>query len=209
MLISDLVSEVIGEIGGDSSDSALANKVFGFMRSGMRLIPTLVRSRALTAQKTFIITANLNFYDLTLLSPSFIRERDGGFWYVDNNNKRVPIYRLSLDMFNQQVDQTGSTYPRYYDISNKQFNIDRPVSSNLTIYVDYFTALTNSLATSSTFTLGEDHIELVKFLTKRYYYEYQEDMQKKDSNTADAKVIMDELEARYQEDELGDFPDET
>lgn len=208
MLISDLVSEVVSEIGGDVDDTGLASKVFGYMRSGIRIMPALIRARVLTCESSFVLN-NASTYDLKLLSPSFLRERPEGFWYVDNNNKRVQIYRLSLGMFNSQVDQSGATYPRYYNISVKQFRIDRPTNGSLTIYCDYFCGLTDTLATSSQFILGEDFIELVKFLTKRFYYEYQEDMDKKASASADAKIIMDELEARYEEEEMGDFPDES
>lgn len=207
MLLSDLVDEVIDELGADPDDPEIPGKIFGYMRAGMRTIPALVRGRMLTTRQNFTIPFNSNTYDLSLLSPSFIRER--GFWYTDNNNKKVEIVRMDVSQFKQYQDVQAQAYPRYYNISAKNFFLDRLTSLAMSIEVDYFCAITDSITSATAFTLGEDYIELVKKLTKSIYYEYQEDNDKMTSNKMDAKIFIDELEARYEEDEMGDFPIET
>lgn len=207
MLLSDLVSEVISEVGGDPTDSALATKVFGFMKAGMRTIPALIRGRMLTTRQTFTMPANTNSYDLGTLSPSFIRER--GFWYTDGNNKKVEIFRMDVSQFKQYQDVLAQSNPRYYNISIKNFLTDRLTPAALPIEVDYFCALTDSLTSSSTFVLGEDYIEMVKSLTMVKYYGYQEDDVKIASNKGDAKTYLDEMGNRFEQDEMGDFPVET
>lgn len=210
MLMSDLVTEVIGEIGGDSDDTALAIRIFGYMKAGMRILPAIVRSRTITSRQSFVLPANNYSYNLALLSPSFIRERDSmAFSYVDPNGKEQGIVRLGSDEFKQSKDQGAQAYPKFFNIGNRTVYFDRAAPLALTINVDYFCGLTDNLISSSTFTLGEDQIELVKFLTKMVYYEYQEDDTKHDRNLAKAKTMWEELEARYIEDELGDFPAES
>lgn len=206
--MSDLVTEVISEVGGDTADSDLATKIFGYMKSGMRIIPALVRSRILTTRKSFTLVTGANSYNLSLLSPSFLRERT--FSYIDPNGKEVPITMLSAGMFLQYKDTAAvGSYPQNYNISNKTVFFDRSAPQNLTINVDYFCGITDNLLSSSTYFSTEDSIELVKSLTKMKYYEYEEDDAKIASNKSDAKVLMDEMESRYIEDELGGFPDEA
>lgn len=207
MLLSDLGLEVIGEIGGDSSDEQLVANIFNYMKAGMRHIPALIRSRMLTTRQTFVLPANNYLYDLSLLSPSFIRER--GFWYTDNNNKKVEIIRMDIHQFKQYQDVGSHSNPKYFYISQKSFNVDRLAPSNITIETDYFCGLTDNITNASAFTLGEDFIELVKYLTKMIYYEYEDDDAKSDKNGARAKSLMEELSNRYEEDEQGDFPTET
>lgn len=206
--MSDLITEVVGEIGGDPEDADLSNKLFGYMKSGMRIIPALIRSRIITTRKTFILPAGSNSYDLTQLSPSFLRERL--FSYVDNNDKNVEIRRQSVGMFTQYQDpQLVGAYPMHYNISNNNVFFDRSAPQDLTINIDYFCGITDGLTINTVYFSSEDSIELVKSLCKIKYYEYEEDDVKMASSKSDAKILMDEMESRYIEDELGDFPDET
>lgn len=207
MLLSDLGNEVIAEVAADPSDPDIPTLIFGFMRAGMRTIPALIRGRMLTNRQTFNMPANASSFDLSTLSPSFIREN--GLWYTDNNNKKVPIIRLSVNEFKRFQDLNATTYPKFYNISVKTLWIDTPVGGILPIEIDYFCGITDAITNASIFNLGEDFIELVKKLTKSLYYEYQEDSDKMMSNKQDAKILIDELDARYTEQELGDFPDES
>lgn len=207
MLLSDLGVEVINEVGGDPTDDDLVAKIFGYMKAGMRTIPALIRSRMITTRQTFTLPVGYSSYDLSQLSPSFIRER--GFWYTDGNNKKVEIIRLDVSQFKQYQDTSVSSKPKYFNISSKTWFVDRLAPAAMQIEVDYFCALTDTITNASIFTLGEDYIELVKCLAKAKYYEYEDDDAKRDANKADAKVYLTELEIRYEEDEQGDFPDET
>lgn len=208
MLMSDLITEVIGEIGADPDDAVLTNNLFNYMKSGMRLIPALIRSRIITTRQSFTLPAGHNSFDLTTLSPAFLRERV--FSYVDNNGKNVIIHQQSVAMFTSYQDPAlVGAYPLHYNMSNKTVFFDRSAPIPLSINVDYFCGITNPLQITSTYFSSEDSVELVKSLCKMKYYEYEEDDAKVERNKGDAKILMDEMESRYIEDELGGFPDET
>jgi len=205
MLISEIRDELISEVGGDSDDTELQTKIFGFIKSAMRQLPRHVLSRTLLTTASVSLSANANSVSL----PSdFVSER-----YVYRKNtegKPVEIRKLSWTKFHEENPTiAGSIY--YYTIRGKTIYFDKKSVSADTIYIEHFKQQVGaSFAASDSFFGNDDEIETVKNLVKEIYYgDYQEDEKKAARATKKAALAINSMNADYERLELPTHVEET
>ena len=175
MLISDIITEIITEVGGDVSDSALIAKMLIFVKGALRRFPLFARSRLLYVTSYATLPAGVNY----ITTPTyFLDERL--VWYEENGQRKV-IDKVTDDVFARNVNNQVSGPPRYYHIANNviEFNVNNDVER--VIYVEHLGEVDNVTA-SSDFFGSTDMLEILKDGAKATYYsDYVEDAQKGNS----------------------------
>jgi hypothetical protein len=175
MLISEIRDEIITEVGGDTSDTALQDKVLGFIKSTLRRLPKNCQDRSLVAIKT----ATLSLAAQTATLPAnFIRERE--LYYVDGGaRKKITVIR-DTEMFNERYRSDSSGRPEYCRIYGTTIEFSRPADAAYTIYIDCFQSV-DSVVAGDTFAHDSSTAEIIKDGAKFYYYTYTEEKGQADS----------------------------
>jgi hypothetical protein len=131
MLVSTIQSEIITEVGGDTSDTALATKVLGFMNSALRKFPLWTRSRFMYAAKT----ATLSSGDVSVSLPTgFINERD--VYYISEGTRLRIEKPSSTKSFNDYVHTSSSGAPEFYQIVGQTVYFNHAADKDYTIYFE-------------------------------------------------------------------------
>jgi hypothetical protein len=202
MLISDIIAEVISEVGGDSSDTALSTKVYGYLKSALRRLPKEARNRCLVA----ILEQSIADQAVSLSLPTdFLDERD--VWYV-SEGKRQPIDFLERKKFNDTVNTNSSGTPVYYSVYGKTLEFDKKLNGAFTIGIEYYKSVWNVL-TTDTFFGFDDLIEPLKDLIKFYYYNYAEDKSSAAGFLSLAKASLGDIDSDFMEEEQGGYVEEA
>lgn len=200
LTISQILTEIITEVGGDTSDASFDDIMLVFLKSGIRKIPAFIKDRLLLVEETKILTTSSQSIDLSTLSNGFIKEEN--IWYVGSSGQRIPIIRpISRQYFNSIYSISGSGKPSYYVINGKTMMFDKPADVNITIGLNFFKEISN-ITTSDTFFGDERILEACKSLCKEgYYLDYEEDAAKSDKHANKALNILLELEGDYEDQE--------
>jgi len=204
MLFSVIRDEIITEVGGSTSDSGLQTLIFGFMKSALRRFPRHTRSRILID----IAYATLSQGEQTLPVPSdFVRERQ--VYYLDSNNKRVEIDKLSFDEFNEQYNAgSGSqSKPKGYRIYGSTIEFIHQADGTYTVYLEYYKSV-DDIETTDDFFASSDVIEIAKDGAKYYYFDYEENYPKAAEKLGLFKAGLDKLEVDFLSDELPEYVQE-
>ena len=202
LLISEVVDEIINEVGNDTDDSTLVTKMFGFFKAGMREVPTFARQRLVITDETMSLAASAQTLDLTGLTYGFSKETN--VWRQGTNGARIPIYRPPSRSYFHRLYQTGYPgKPSYYIISGKTMRFDKKADEALTIGIEYFKEISD-IETTDTFFGDESLLQACKWLCKEVYYRgYEEDKAKADDARINADRIIFELECDFEAQELG------
>lgn len=203
MLISEIATEIITEIGGDTSDTDLASKVVGFIKSALRRFPLHARDRFLTASKT--ATLNSGAYSVTL-PDGMLDEMD--VYYPSDTGVRENIDFKERGEFNRLFSPTGSGAPAFYSVIGSTVEFDKPADKAYTITFDCKQPVSNITA-ASTFTGADDVVEVLKDGAKMYYYSYVEDPQNKADSLVMFRSGLDALDAKYSRNNLGTHIEEA
>jgi hypothetical protein len=175
MLISDIITEIITEVGGDVSDSALIAKMLIFVKGALRRFPLFAKSRLLYVTSYATLSANVNY----ITTPTyFLDER--AVWYEESGSRKI-IEKVTDEVFAQVVNNQVYGPPRYYHIANNviEFNVNNDVER--VIYVEHLGEVDN-VALTSDFFGSTDMLEILKDGVKATYYsDYVEDAQKGNS----------------------------
>jgi len=199
MIISDIINEVITEVGGDTSDTALQANMLIFAKGALRRFPLFSRDRLL------IDTSYATLSGTYLTTPTgFIREIS--LYYIDNGARRY-IEKLSEKDFGSIVNTSSSGNPSYYRIVGNIIEFDKSCS-DIVIYVEHYKAI-DEVTAGSTFPGDNQMIEILKDgMKSTYYTDYIEDMPKGDKKLALFKAGLDELESKHMMSEQGEYIDE-
>jgi len=201
MLVSTIQSEIIAEIGGDTSDTALSTKVLGFINSALRKFPLWTRSRFMFATKT----ATLSSGGVSVSLPTgFIKERD--VYYKEDNN-RLRIEKPPSHSYFNDVANTSSGAPNFYQVIGQTVYFDHAADKDYTIYFEC-SIEQDGLATGDTVAFDSMVVEVVKDGAKYYYFRYVEDDAGAGQQMTLFKNGLDELDAKYLS-ELGTHIDEV
>lgn len=205
MIISEILTEIIEEVGGDTSDTALATKMLGFFKAGLREIPAYVRDRNFYFTSTYTLPAASNTVDLSNFS-GFIRERE--VWFQGDNQVHVPIYvPPSLQYFQKIVTPLSPGKPFYRIIYGRTMQFDKKADAGLVIGMDYLKAV-SSIVAGDTWTPDEQVLQAAKYFCKKVYWQYQEDDKRAVEAERQGKEIAAKLEEEYEVQELGGYVDE-
>jgi len=197
MLVSTIRDEIITEIGGDTTDSALATKVLQFMNSALRRFPLWTRSVFMYTTKSGTLSSGGSSISL----PSgAINIRD--VYYITEGN-RLRIERPpSNEYFNDALNTSTTGAPNFYRVIGQTMEFDRTADKAFTIYVECLQEKDGVLA-GDTWTGDTTTAEILKDGAKSYYYYYVEDIPSAKEFLTLFKNGMDELDAKYMSSELG------
>ncbi|MFA6142506.1 MAG: hypothetical protein WC738_04335 [Candidatus Omnitrophota bacterium] len=198
MKIQDITNEIISETGGDSTDTDLYTKMFGFLKAALRRLPRFVLTRTLLSTASVSLSALANSASLP---AGFVKER---FVYrKDTGGQKIEIKHSNYEEFNKvNNDLTGSIY--FYDIVGKTIYFDHKAEAADTIYVECFKNDTSALAGTDDFFGNDDEVETVKDLTKYIYYkDYEEDMEKAAASKQDAASGIATMKSDYLRQQQG------
>ena len=208
LTIDNILDEIIAEVGGDTTDSAFKTLMLGFMKTGIRHIPALIRSRLFITIQTKTLAALAYSIDLSSLDPGFIKER--AVWWVTTENKRQAINLAnSHSQFNDIFNQNANGTPRVYRVYDKTMEFDRSANQQYTIGIEYFKEV-SAISTSNTFFGDDSLLAAVKHYTKMVYYgDYEEDEVKQNRHERQGGKIIFELEGDFEAQEMGGYVEQT
>lgn len=202
LTIDNVLDEIIGEIGGDTTDTAFKATMLSFMKSGIRHIPVSLRSRLFIALSTKTLAVSAYSVDLSTLSPGFQSER--AVWWVTDESKRQPItLAVSNAQFNRIFAPNATGSPKVYRVYDKTMEFDRSANIEYTIGIEYFKDV-SVIVVDDTFFGDDSMLAAVKHFTKMGYYgDYEEDRTKKLDHQKDGNKIVFELEGDAEAKEMG------
>ena len=206
MLVSEMITEIITEVGGSSDDTELTTKFLIFVKGALRLLPSKARVRALVNIDTITLSANTQS---KALPTGFIHEvTDESVWYL-NGSRRKPIYRRQRDDFNDLWTSGILGKPNYFRIYGYTMEVDRPDGVDRDIYIEFFKEVSSVESTDTFF--GDDTIiaatkELIKFI---YYHDYEEDESKGRTHLKIADDLLSDLDGQYMAEDLGTHVEES
>ena len=197
MIISDIITEVITEVGGDTSDTDLASKFLTFAKGALRRFPLFSKSRLLYITSYATLAAGANYITVPTY---FLDER--AVWYEESGARQI-IEKKDDDKFAQIVNTSSSGAPQFYHITNNTIEFDRNNDSARVIYVEHASEV-DDVNAASTFFGSTDMLEILKDGIKATYYgEYVEDPIKGDKKLAVFKAGLDALEERHMKQTMG------
>ena len=203
MLISDIINEIVIEVGGDTSDTTLVTKMLGFFKAGYRRMPAFVRDRNFYAVASYALPAQSNTMSVDSFA-GFIRERE--VWFEGDNKIHIPIYKpLDIGFFHRVLAPEVAGKPRYYAIHGRTMQFDRMADAALVIGVDYVKAV-SVLELTDTWEADEQIMEAAKHFCKMVYFsDYEEDLNKARENERRGKEITAILDEEFQIVEMGSY----
>jgi len=201
MLISEIITEVIDEIGGDSEDSTLSAKLLTFAKGALRRFPLLCRDRLLYATSYATLEAGEN----TLSVPTYFLAGKGpkAVWYEESGRREI-IHKLTDEKFIDYYNSEATGVPRYYHIASGTIEFDVKSNVDRVIYFNHLCEVDDITATSVFFG-SSDMIEILKDGIKATYYtDYTEDTTGRgDKKAAQFEDGLNKLDSRYMREFLG------
>ncbi len=204
MLISELISEIITEVGGDTTDTALTAAMLVFAKGALRRFPLFSRNRLLVDTSYSTLSSGANY----LTTPTgFIREIS--IYYEETGGARKYIEKLTEGQFGSRVNTGTSGTISYYRIVGNVIEFDRNTDTERVIYVEHFKEV-DDIETTDNFFGTSDMLEILKDGMKATYYsDYVEDDAKGDRKMGLFKAGLDELESKFMMSEHGGHIDEA
>ena len=192
MIVSAIVSEIISETGGDTSDTGLQTLIFGFVKAALRRLPRFMISRSLLITTSISLSAGANSASLP---NGFVREKQ--IYRRDSGGVKVEItHPPYFDFHNVNNNDIGAI--NHYDILGKVIYFDHKSEAADTIYVECFKNDTSSLVIGDSFVGNDDEVEILKDMTKYIYYkDYEEDMKKAAASKQDAADGIASVKSDY------------
>ena len=143
LTIAQVLTEIIKEVGGDTTDTDFADIMLVFFKSGLRNVPTFIKDRLILVEETKTLTASAQSIDLSTLTNGFIKEEN--VWYVGSSGQRIPIIKpVTRQYFNSIYSISGVGKPSYYVINGKTMMFDKPADVATTIGLQFFKEISNA-----------------------------------------------------------------
>ena len=200
MIMSDLITEVITETGGDTSDTTLQSAKLIVAKGALRRFPLFSRDRLLIDTSYATMSAS----NYLTVPTGFLREI--AIYYLESGVKKY-IEKLTESDFGAVANSTSSGNPLYYRIVGNVIEFDK--TTTLLIYVEHYKTI-DEVTASSTFPGDNSMIEILKDGIKATYYsDYVEDTAKGNAKFALFKAGLDELESKFMMLEQGNYINEA
>lgn len=207
MTFADDIAEIINEVGGDSSDSGLTTKMFGFYKAGARHVSPYVRDRNFITTGTYTLPAASNTVALSNF-PGFIRPLEVWFQESGQSEIHILVYKIpSLQYFHKIITPLYSRRPFYYHIYGQTLQFDGKAPAGLLIGMEYVREI-SSISITDTIVWHEQLREAMKHFCKSVYFRYEEDRASAADEERLGKEIIARLEEEYEVEELGGYVDE-
>jgi hypothetical protein len=191
MLISEIILEVISDVGADSTDTVLIGKMLTFAKGSLRRFPLFTKSRLLYITSYATLLSGTNY----LTTPTYFLD-EKSVWYEESGNRQI-IDKVTDDEFARIVNTNSSGAPEFYRIYNNVIEFDKNSDSNRIIYVEHLGEVDNITA-SSDFFGSTDILEILKDGMKASYYsDYVEDPVKGREKLSLFQAGLDKLEERH------------
>jgi len=188
MLISEIITEVIQDVGGDTSDTDLDALMLVWTKGTLRRFPMFARSRQIKTIGSVTLSSGANSASLP---TDFIKES-----YVYRTSSGADIEIETHPHFKNVVNTSDSGIPTYYEIVGTTIYFDKNADTDYTIYIEYFKEL-DDIASTDTWSYDTSMLEVMKDGMKSYYYGYVEDKTMRDDSLILFKNGLDEMEAQY------------
>jgi len=204
MLLSEIITEVISDVGGDTTDTDLQGKMLIFAKGALRRFPLFSRSRLLIGTSYATLEVGENY----LTTPTgFIREIS--IYYVETDGNRKYIIKLTEGEFGSRVTTDSGTIS-YYRIVGNVIEFDRNTDTERVVYVEHHKEVDN-LSLTDDFFGNTSMLEIMKDGIKATYYEdYTEDTTGRGNKALGRfKAGLDELEAQFLMSEQGEYITES
>jgi len=197
MIMSDVINEVISEVGGDVTDTTLSAKMLIFAKGALRRFPLFTKSRLLYVTSYATLVAGINY----ITTPDhFLDEKQ--VWYEESGERKI-IKKVADNTFSQIINTSSSGTPGYYHIANNVIEFDKNSDTDRVIYIEHLCEV-DDVTASSDFFGSTDMLETLKDGMKATYYsDYVEDAQKGDKKLALFKSGLDALEQRHMIQTMG------
>lgn len=201
MLISEIITEIITEVGGDTDDTELAALLLTCFKAGRRRVPAFINDRSFLGRGTFTL-AQGNYSALLSGLTGFVRER--AFWWQQTDLSRVPIIPPpSLGYFHTIIRPQTPGKPLYYNIYAGTIEFDKNADTALTIGADYFKEV-STIVVGDTFVGDESMVEISKDFGKAVYFRnHEEDITRANDYENSAGKMMREKEGDWEEQNQG------
>lgn len=202
LTIEQVITEIVTEVGGDTTDDDFAAIMLVFFKSGIRKFPTFIRDRLLLVIEELTLSSGDQSLDLTTLTKGFLKENH--VWWVGTNDNRLPIipppYR---EYFNRIYNTSGVGKPIYYVINEKTMLFEKKTDQDITVGIEFFKEISN-VSTTDLFFGDERTLEACKELCKQgYFLDYEEDERKSVLHGNESQRLLIQLEADYEDQEMG------
>ncbi len=207
MTVQSLINEIARKTVGsaDNVDTDFTNIALDGIKSALRRVPRFARFKALTLSTTKTLTAGDQSIDISDLT-SFVEIKR--IYYIDSG-ERYKITKRERGIFNEVYSTTNTGKPQYY--SNKDddtIEFDRKNDETRTLYIEYYGS-SSSITTSSTISLRDDIIEILKDGALAYVWDHLEDDVKARSHKEDFIIGIQKLEIDSNREEQPDYITET
>ena len=202
MTISEIITEVMGDVGADTTDSGLTALMLTWTKATLRRFPRFARNRMMRAKKSGSLSAAAS----TMSVPSGVVDILKLFY--EESGERKEIERPGIDKFTEEYRGEGSGPPQYCIVRTNTVEFDRPADQAYTIYYECNQEI-DAVASSDTWSYSSDKAEILKDGMKFYYYGYVEDSEKRDESKGNFKAGLDTLETEYIREEIPDHVEEA
>lgn len=190
MIISDIITEVISEVGGDTSDTDLQAKMLIFAKGALRRFPLFSKARLFNITSYATLVAGANY----LTTPTYFLD-EKQVWYEEDGTRHI-IVKKDMDKFSELIRTDVTGKPEYYFISGNVIQFDKNCDADRIIYVEHAGEV-DDITAASDFFGSTDMLEILKDGIKATYYtDYVEDINKSGVKLALFKGGLDELEKR-------------
>lgn len=200
MLVSEIISEVIQDVGGDTSDTDLTSLMLNWAKSTLRRFPIFSRSRLFNTTSSVTLSSGTSS---ATLPTGFLREI-----YIYRKSGGADIEIEKHPNFKNVVNTTDTGTPLYYEIIGTTIYFDKAADSNYTIYIEHSKEI-DGVASTDTWPYSSTMLEILKDGMKYYYYKYTEDSANASEQLALMKSGLDQLEQEYMIDQQGGHIDES
>ena len=189
MLISAIITEIVQETGGDTSDTDLAALILTCIKGALRRFPLFSRTRGIKTTSSISLTSGASS---TSLPSGFINE-EKVYWLENGARRNIEDHPNFSGIVNTQ--DTG--VPAYYEIVGATIYFDRKADKDYTIYIEHFKEI-DAVAAGDTWAFDSSTAEILKDGAKyTYYSDYTEDQNKGAEKLALFKAGLQELESKF------------
>ena len=165
----------------------------------------MARHKAVLQTTTKSLAVNAQSIDISDLTDLVEVRR---IWYIDDNERQI-ITRKERDRFNEIYSEDSSGEPSFYnnkDDSTIEFDIKNDEAR--TLYIEYF-GNSSAITTSSSISLRDDIIEILKDGALAYVWDNMEDEVKSGKAEDRFVAVLSKLEDDYEREEYPDYIEET
>ena len=191
MLISDIITEVITGVGGDTDDTVLVDNMLVFAKGALRRFPLFSRTRLFTIISYATLSSGASY----LTTPTYFLDEQQ-IWYEESGSRQI-ITKKDQGKFSDLISTSATGAPEFYYIIGNVIQFDKKCDTDRVIYVEHFGEV-DAVTAASNFFGNTEMLEMLKDGIKATYYsDYTEDPTKGDKKLALFKAGLDKLEERH------------